>query len=59
MYVLMLVIPMISSLLLGTVGFRLGRKGSDIVVKVCSLLSIVCSLYGCYEVGIRQNVNGR
>ena len=54
MYLVVLFLPLGGALLTGLLGWRLGRRGSELIVISSVLGSSVLALFGCYEVCLRK-----
>lgn len=52
MYLILVFLPLISSLSVGLFGHRIGAKGAAIVSVICLFITFLTSLFAFYEVGL-------
>lgn len=55
MYLLLIYLPLVSSVVAGLFGRYLGSKGAGLFTSSCILISCVFSWYGLYQIGIMGN----
>src|SRR5271163_538993 len=56
MYLIISFLPLLSFILLSCFGRYFGKKGSIIICLICLFLSVICSFFIFYEIGLSNSI---
>ena len=52
MYLIIIFLPLVSSMLSGLFGRKIGPKGASIITVICLIITFFCSFFAFYEVAL-------